>query len=363
MEIRKLNALRGLAALIVAVSHFSNATGAWGSVLGRGAGQLGVMLFFLLSGFLMTHLYWERETTGKQLRAFAVARVARVVPLYLLVVIASFAWRWPYRIPGVPELASHRLFLSGTNVLWTIPTEIQFYVAFALCWYFLRGRTMAIVLLVAALLLAPVFLAPPSGNRQVFGLTLALDLVKALPYFVMGCLFGALHNRAPRLERFSHHAFVIDLAALLLLYPLIFESIFGWKHRVWKDIRILAAMSAVFFTVVFLVPPRNLLLENRLGDLLGRVSYSLYLLHLPVLSFVQGLALPGGELARLAVFLTLSVAVATVSFYAIERPARQWIRAKAKATPALAPTQQRRAVESLLPPALQEAPRHPPRML
>jgi hypothetical protein len=47
VEIRKLNSLRGLAALIVVISHFSNHSHLFNGMLGQGAGQLGVMLFFI----------------------------------------------------------------------------------------------------------------------------------------------------------------------------------------------------------------------------------------------------------------------------------------------------------------------------
>ena len=97
MQIRRLNFLRGLAALIVVVSHFSNKTGAWGQLLGRGAGQIGVMLFFMLSGFLMTYIYWKREASQKNLLLFFQSRLARVVPLYLFVVLVSYFFGWPYK--------------------------------------------------------------------------------------------------------------------------------------------------------------------------------------------------------------------------------------------------------------------------
>ena len=52
LEIRKLNALRGLAAIIVFITHFSDITNWLDGALGGGSGAYGVMLFFLLSGFL-----------------------------------------------------------------------------------------------------------------------------------------------------------------------------------------------------------------------------------------------------------------------------------------------------------------------
>jgi peptidoglycan/LPS O-acetylase OafA/YrhL len=62
MEIRKLNSLRGLAALIVLVSHYSNESGLLGRALGIGAGQFGVMIFFPLSSFLISYLYLDRQS-------------------------------------------------------------------------------------------------------------------------------------------------------------------------------------------------------------------------------------------------------------------------------------------------------------
>jgi len=86
-RIPSLDGLRGLAAYIVVVSHVSNATGLWDKNFGNGAGQIGVMIFFVLSGFLMGHLYIGREWSLDAVKRFCVSRVARVFPLYLALVI------------------------------------------------------------------------------------------------------------------------------------------------------------------------------------------------------------------------------------------------------------------------------------
>ena len=143
-QIRKLNSLRGFAALVVVVAHFSGITGWLGGYPGRGAGQLGVMLFFVLSGFLMGYLYIGQELDGTNLRRYLVARFARVVPLFALVLglsILSPRVGFPgllYNLQRPEEIASHLLLLDGKSVLWTIPTELHFYALFVVIWFMLR---------------------------------------------------------------------------------------------------------------------------------------------------------------------------------------------------------------------------------
>lgn len=88
VEIRRLDTLRGLTAVLVVVGHDNLWTRSLPELFG--IGQWGLMLFFLLSAFLMTVLYLPVEPTPRALRNCAVARIARVVPLSMLVVVASF---------------------------------------------------------------------------------------------------------------------------------------------------------------------------------------------------------------------------------------------------------------------------------
>ena len=70
MQIRRLNTLRAIAALIVLVGHYSNRAQLWDAVLGTRAPQLGVMLFFLLSAFLMSVLYIDRVPDAHAMRRY-----------------------------------------------------------------------------------------------------------------------------------------------------------------------------------------------------------------------------------------------------------------------------------------------------
>jgi peptidoglycan/LPS O-acetylase OafA/YrhL len=118
MEIRKLNMLRGIAALIVAVCHYSNHTNFLNGMLGRGSGQIGVMIFFILSGFLMSYLYMKKKFGKNEVSRFVIARAARVIPLFLVVVLCSYILQLfgikgiLYNIPDKASLFSHLALLS-----------------------------------------------------------------------------------------------------------------------------------------------------------------------------------------------------------------------------------------------------------
>lgn len=340
-EIRRLNAIRGLAVLIVLVSHYSNVSGIFGAMFG-GSGHFGVMLFFLLSAFLMTHLYYDFTPTREKLRAFAVARIARVIPLFLFLVLLSFALtnlapkevsKIFYDIPDAAELLSHLLLLSGTSVLWTIPPEIHFYVVFALLWWAkpVLGRLIILILLV---LTALFFLTSISkGFRMYFSLPgigdiyFSLALLKVYPYFCMGMLFGLLHRQWSAPERWRSGLFLLTLAVIPFLYPKVFTHFTGATLTGWEDPLIFVVVCTLFFALVFLVPDHNVVLENRVGDFLGKVSYSVYLLHYPVLLFVKQLGLAHG-ISGAVIFLALTLLVSELSFRFLEAPARTWFRSK-----------------------------------
>lgn len=340
MEIRKLNSLRGIAALIVLVSHYSNESGLLGKALGSGGGQFGVMLFFLLSAFLISYLYLHQQPRRPQLTAYFRARAGRVLPLFLFTVLACWGARQvlppPFRdmafdVSSGPLLASHLLLFFGSNVLWTIPPEIHFYVFFGLIWPVWRMAPRA----VGMAMLAGAAMALALGKGQefsttLFGLPLTINDVKAFPYFVTGLLLGQLyrHWRPPAARQ--HALYVLSLAVLPLLYPMIFESITGLKHAMWGDPLILLAVGGVFFLTVFMVPAGNYLLENPIGDFLGKVSYSAYLLHYPLLLVLKEFGLARG-ISGLALFLLLTALLSETSFRLLEAPMRRLIRGPGRA--------------------------------
>jgi peptidoglycan/LPS O-acetylase OafA/YrhL len=332
MEIRQLNSIRAIAAFIVVISHYSNATGIFGKTLGAGAGQFGVMLFFILSGFLMSWMYLDREYGKSSRNHFLVARLARVVPLFVFVVLISYfskefgvAKGIFYALNGNKDLVTHLLFLYGTGVLWTIPPEIQFYLLFLLLWQLHDIKPKRLYLLIGVIVLALLMTHLPAETRKIRGYPVQANLIIAFPFFAVGMLFGQLYKKWKVPDKLRSHLFLLAFLAIPLLYPKIFRSVFGFDHGMWRDLSVLLTMSAVFFALVFLVPAENKILSNRLGDFLGKISYSLYLLHMPVLHLLNDSAKESPFLF-LPIFVFGVTAVSAVFYYLLESPSRNAIR-------------------------------------
>lgn len=336
-EIRKLNSIRALAVIIVIVSHFSNESGMLGGILGQGAGQIGVMLFFLLSAFLMAHLYLDVTPTKENIKNFAFARIARVIPLFLFVVLLSYIAHqvsflpikeYFYSIPDTASFASHLLLLSGASVLWSIPPEIYFYVLFALLWAAKKYIGDLIVVAPVALFVASLFIPPQKAlETKFFGIYVKLSILQVYPYFCAGLLLGFCYKWRKKLLLLSSHAWVFVLLVIPLLYPNILVKATGITNGLWSDPRLLIALSATFFALVFLVPERNIILENPLGDFLGKISYSIYLLHYPILLMLKAAGFIQGFVG-LGIFIGITLLVSWVSFKFLEVPSRIWIRAR-----------------------------------
>lgn len=336
--IRKLNTLRGLAVMTVLMEHYSNVTMLWSRKLGDGAGQIGVMLFFILSGFLMSCLYIEKRFNLKEVKAFIIARFARVIPLFFFVVTASYILNhmetgahFTYDIKDLKTLAAHLLTLSGTSVMWTIPCEIRFYLFFIGLWYWYTRKPAAMNIFMAVVFIF-LLLSQFPIKREIFiyGLLMQWLIPGCVHFFFMGVVFGQLYARGVSLLNYQSHCFLSVLILIPLAYPHIASEIFNIPFNpdaslLWKDVGLFLVVSALFFTIVFLVPDDNAILSNRFGDFLGKISYSLYLLHVPVL-LAMAPAAKTNALIFLPLFFTASILVSWISYTLLENPARQRIR-------------------------------------
>jgi len=332
-----LDGLRGLAILIVIVSHVSNAIDVWGRLLGDGAGQLGVMLFFVLSGFLMGRLYLEKPFNSATLLNFVVRRFARLAPMFYLTVsvaaaLSSFA-HWLNRNLSVYaitwlDLPYHFAFLQGADLFWTIVVEAHFYFVFVFMWW-IYHRLPAAFFTIILVGIAVFFVLPEKHYLP--------DFLNFYAFFLSGLVISRMRLGAPR--RIWDLAFGFALLATFLLYPKVAATLLGherWANfdRLWHDPILLAVISALLLTALR-SRIAQAVLANRVATFTGQISYSMYLLHMPVIICLLRLTtLNKSPIVFLALTLVVTSMAAGCTYYLIELPARRALRRFAETAPA-----------------------------
>jgi peptidoglycan/LPS O-acetylase OafA/YrhL len=336
-RIPPLDGLRGLAACMVLVSHVSNVTGLWGGLAGTGGGQVGVMVFFVLSGYLIAGLYLERPFTAASIQDYITKRAVRVLPMFYFIVTVALILqavqsRTGLRVSFFPvpldEAIRHYAILSGVGVLWTIPVEIHFYLLFIGLWW-LRTRYGNAWLGAICVLVMVLYWTTPVRVP---------DQPRVFPYYLVFFLAGVLVERllpARRLPALSSAwSWILAPAAVLpfLFYPNIWLALFypsGWLSRaeyqqMWHDPQYVIAVSALLIAAL-LSRPIQALLSTWIMVHLGTISYSMYLLHHPVIDMLSiHTSLRAYPVAFLVATFSLTAGLSSLTYYAIERRCRTW---------------------------------------
>lgn len=341
-----LDGLRGLAALIVVASHASQ-QGLFlvpGLDL-AGIGKSGVYLFFVISAYLLTQQWLEVLAPGRPLQGplgtkllrYLVRRVARIFPLYSLVLVLAW-WLHP-RSLGVPidgtELWRHLALLEGKDLYWSVPVEFKYYLLIpGVAWLLARSGPLGLKAAVLAFLIAVLGWVYPPGVAP----SNSIQLGYYLPVFLCGSLAAAWVARRllqPLPEgpveptRAARHLW--DLCALAMLiasipavarlaWPAVEADFLHRTYLAWGVFwsAVLAAM------VAGRLPAWQRVCNSAALRACGRWCFGLYLLHLPALIVAR--KLPLGETLQAWAGLGLSVLVAAAAHRLVERPAMQWVQ-------------------------------------
>lgn len=325
----ELDALRGIAALIVLISHSAN-DGLLPEILGRGFGQMGVGIFYILSAFLLTILYTPNAPDKARYHDYGVRRIARVLPLFyaamalsILLQLATGQSIFPV-LKSLPTLLGNVFLLQGSSVLWSIPVELHFYVVFILFWGLVRRSALLALggLIVLQLVLLMLL--------RITDIQSTLLLPYWMHFFTIGCAFGVIASRPDLYDRISQSVWlrgiiVIGVASLPLVLPQVRRVYFDQEPLAnYADpltIGWVVAFSALF--VFRVVPPRWL--DNKVLRFMGEVSFSVYLLHYFVLKPLtvvarQDIVFPGDR------FIIVVIGVYAISGLVnrfFERPAQK----------------------------------------
>ncbi|MCL9998906.1 MAG: acyltransferase [Erythrobacter sp.] len=332
LHLPALDGLRGFAALVVLVSHCANA-GFLPAALGGGLGKMGVTLFFGLSGFLMAYLYCREEFTPRAVWSYMVNRLARVLPLYYAVVIVTVISFYAFGIVlldagNVQAMVFNAGLIRGSSVLWTIPVEVHFYIVFMLLWMaFQSVRFVPAVLCLAGAQIALV------AVMFSLGFEIGLLLAGWLHIFIFGAVLGANYqllkgySSRPAAQRFLTGLAWASLALLIIAPPEVRQGLGLPTLPPFIDPLSVGIPLLMLIFTVFLIGPFSFF-KTGLLRWYGKISYSLYLLHIIVLDCVEYYVAGDATLsyAGFPATLLLATIVAWLSFTYLERPAHQLLR-------------------------------------
>ena len=346
----QLDGLRAVAAAMVVVYHFYRPVREHIHL-----GSIGVRVFFVLSGFLITGILLRTRvemgeddaTRGTALRRFYIRRVLRIFPLYYF----ALAIAWTFHLAGVrlaiwwhlAYLSNVRFFLENAATpgrwggpishFWSLAVEEQFYLLWPWVIFFAPRRWLPGIAL-GLVALGPAF-------RYLVGAATGNDITSVLLPGCIDALALGAYLAMTALPELQSHPLVRPVGRAVLGCGLVlFIACLGADHwGIWWDFRTVSFDLAVALLGMWLVAraaqgmggPAGLVLAWRPVRYLGTISYGIYVYHLMLpdvfAKLLARLGRPGllaslGDhtLPYLAFYGGATVAVAALSWHCLEAP-------------------------------------------
>lgn len=318
----------------------------WASKIFDEMGRCGVVGFFVLSGYILAHVYRDREWSTRE---FVVNRVARIYPLYLIGLIFTFPIDWI--TPGMPSEGRTSAFGLSIILLqswlpfsrgrfnapgWTLSVEALFYALFPLLFFLWRRSPPVFLGLTLAVCLFTASLWEPNS----FFLSYGFPLMRVWEF-----MFGMGLAMIPLRAKFTAAEFVP--LSLVVASPFVAALLHQASppFTKWLAMVILASVSIVILaardtaTENTTLNTRTPLLRLKWMVIGGEISYGLYLLHDGVMRYSRvGFEKLFNVLLKDAVFpmkfgyllttAVVSLALAWICWILVEIPARRFLRNK-----------------------------------
>jgi len=350
--IKTLTGVRGFAALWVVLFHLQS--GAFSYGISRPGefikhGFWGVDLFFVLSGFVLTHVYettFIQKVTFENYVRYLGMRLARIYPLHLVTFGAAFvcyavsltighrsAANADFTVyDGLMSLALLHAWgttksLSWNEVSWSISAEWFAYLFLLVpCVRLLRDVPQRMLYLITATVWCLViFVYLPGTSSRTLDMTYDFGVIRIVPEFFGGYV---AYQSARVIRRNPVLGDVQSLAGLAGIVLITYHD----------SLLALLLPACILFLVGLSVegPVCAFLFGNRVSTLLGDASYSIYMCHVLVLVIFDGvlrrLPLPQVSLwtnwLPVPISIALIVLTSLVLYLAVERPCRRWARRK-----------------------------------
>jgi peptidoglycan/LPS O-acetylase OafA/YrhL len=307
-----IDALRGIAILMVVIVHTSQQVKnlpSWVASLSA-QGMYGVQLFFLISGFSIFLSFDRRSGSEKKpLLNFFIRRFFRIAPLFYCAIIFNliiYGFGPRYWLGDASEVTwaniiANFTFINGFNpywinsvvtVGWAVAIEMQFYLIAPYLYRKVKDLEQAIGLALIVIIFSQILIFILKGNSlissdRLWNDYLYLCLLNQLPVFVLGFVLYFLmintgilsksdrYQTYPSENVLHKRAFLIFIIAIYLSLSIMSRYKILPTHIAYSIVFLLLTLSLALNSFSLLVNP--LMVE------IGQISYSIYLLHFPIL--------------------------------------------------------------------------------
>lgn len=328
---KALDGLRGLAVLLVLLSHSS-----YGEIFiheyldFRKIGKVGVYLFFVLSAYLLdrqiAQAFILKKTSKRYWANYAMRRFLRIYPLFFIALLSYGALHllgFRSVINRLIDIPKHLLLLSGEGIFWSIPVEFKYYLIspfiIFFCHKYLKWDRTKLLFLFSILIICSISI------ELTYNLP-SYSTLRYLPIFLIGTMISiyelTIKNKSVNLNQpLLGTIGIISLSLIILSTPYYAKSVFNLEFNLHASTLYLP--YAILWGIILISTKYgkgllNYLLEVKALRFIGTVSFSVYLSHMPIIAFVMEVNIP--ESFKFYLFFFLTILLSSLSFLLIERP-------------------------------------------
>ncbi|MCQ2997147.1 acyltransferase [Pseudomonas syringae] len=302
---------------------------------------LGVMLFFVVSGFGLTYGYIGRIKNSNDLSEYYIRRFARIAPLFyfMIALYVVLAYNGIGHKISPSDFLLNALFLFNlvpskaegiVSASWTIGVEMLVYLVFPLLINLCKSLKTSIVALIASIALGYQFSNYILGEMPSQSGYAGSNVITNLPFFIFGICGYHIYSTL-REAKFISGQKTLSYAIWALIFLASFGVVNGWFGS-YSRIPARYQWGAIFSAICVAVSLHpTWLISNATTKYIGKISFSLYLLH-PIFLYWMGVfgvykytysifdSVMLGFITSVAVSVVVIVAASALTFNFIEKP-------------------------------------------